>query len=91
MVFSDGKNTFELKHTGAVTLGFLETVYEYIQIYNYELIEEDKGVVDQHWHLLNCTVNGNILVVLTPTGEVLNIFTVSDLKSEIRKIKISLI
>ena len=70
MFFSNGQNTFVLKHTEAVTVAYLETVYKYIQTIKHELIDEYMGVVDQHWHLLQDSKEGDILVVLTPTSGV---------------------
>lgn len=91
MIFSDGLTTFELKHIGE-SVGFLELVYEYIQIKKCILLDAGTEEIDEFWNLYYSSKSeADVLVVFDLSGELLYTKTATDLRSEIRKYKISII
>lgn len=89
MYFNNEEYTIELIHQDDVSLDFIEVLYEYLQINNYELIEEIIVESDQHFYLINDAKEGTILVIMNKNGSIIDIYNQAELKSQIRKEKIA--
>ena len=88
MFFSNGNTIIELVHEGAIELDFYQLFFNFIEIKKYQILPDKPDTVDFHYLLLD-DINGDILVILTPLGELIHLYNEVDLKSEIRREKIS--